>query len=544
MGDRSDNDVSIDQQMSPASDRTPGDPGRQDRAGGSRALTDVRVPPSVETQVVLACLQEAAGCAGHVVAAHLWLADERSGTLRLIDATGPFAPADTPIGYEDADPIARSFGTMTVRYAPVARMRIGGQETTTWRWAMPLKAGDTAGIAAIDIHTAGEPDMSCLPERTALLRGSLTGALALYVADQRLATALSLVDTARELSRVLDPHEVLETALSRAMDVAGAQTGSIMLADPETRRLTIAVSRGLPDDVVHQTELGEGEGIAGWVLASGQPLLVEDLAGRRSAARRHGVRSAASVPLADDDGVLGVLNVGMRSYPGGFTDAHLEAIALLGKQTATAYRNARAVAESREIHFETLKALAIALETKDPYSGGGTERVLRYAESLGHVFRLPSDQQYALRIAALLHDIGMSSAGEGVRHCDRPLTTIERALLKLHPHIAAEILEEAPALRSVVPMVYHHHEWFDGHGYADGLSGEAIPLGARILAVADAYVAMTSERPYRAARSSSEALTELKKKAGTQFDPLVVSALADILQGGTNRVPRSIGGQS
>jgi len=140
----------------------------------------------------------------------------------------------------------------------------------------------------------------------------------------------------------------------------------------------------------------------------------------------------------------------------------------------------------------------------------------------------------------LLHDIGMSSVGDGVRHCDRPLTTIERALLKLHPHIAAEILEEAPALRNVVPIVYHHHEWFDGHGYGDGLSGEAIPLGARILAVADAYVAMTSDRPYRTARRSSEALREVQDKAGTQFDPVVVSALADILQDGTDRVPRSM----
>lgn len=540
MGDRFDNDASTHRRMIPPDDRAPGDPGHDDRARDPGALSDVRVPPSIDTEVVLACLQEAADCAGRVVAAHLWLADERSGTLRLIDATGPFAPSGTPLRYEDPDPIARSFRTKTTVHAAVARMRIGGEETTTWRWAMPLEAGGVDGVAAIDIHATGEPDTSRLPERTAPLRGSLTGALALYVADQRLATAHSLVDTARELSRILDPHELLETALSRAMAVSGAQTGSIMLTDAQTGRLTIAVSRGLPDEVVRQTALSEGEGIAGWVLASGQPLFVEDLAQRSPSARRHGVRSAASVPLADDDGVLGVLNVGMRSYPGGFTDAHLETIALLGKQTATAYRNARAVAESREMHFEALKALAIALETKDPYSGGGTERVLQYAEALGQVFRLPDDQQHALRIAALLHDIGMSSVGDGVRHCDRPLTTIERALLKLHPHIAAEILEEAPALRNVVPIVYHHHEWFDGHGYGDGLSGEAIPLGARILAVADAYVAMTSDRPYRTARSSSEALREVQDKAGTQFDPVVVSALADILQDGTDRVPRSM----
>ena len=505
-------------------------------ARAARAPT-VRVPPTLETQVVLSCLRDAVAPLGRIASTHLWLADDRSATLRMLDASGPFSPHGQPVRFEDDGPLARAYRERRASAGAVTRLRIGGESTTTWRYAIPVEAGASRGVAAIDVHSADEPDAMLLPSLTAPLLGSLSGTLALYVADMELMTARSLIEAARELSRILDPHQVLETALSRAMDMTGAQTGSIMLIDPESGRLRIGISHGLPEDVVRDTELGEGEGIAGWVLATGQPLLVEDLLSRSPAARRHGVRSAVSVPLTDDDGTLGVLNVGSRSFPARFTDTHLDTVALLAKQTTTALRNARAIEESRAIYFDTLKALAVALETKDPYSRGGTERVLQYAEALGAVFELGEDDTNALRIAALLHDIGMASVGDGVTHCDRPLTTIERALLKLHPQIAADILAETPSLRGVVPIVYHHHEWFDGHGYGNGVAGEAIPLGARILAVADAFVAMTSARPYRGAFSVGDALAELQDKAGTQFDPSVVAALGDILRGGTNRVP-------
>jgi polar amino acid transport system substrate-binding protein len=116
-------------------------------------------------------------------------------------------------------------------------------------------------------------------------------------------------------------------------------------------------------------------------------------------------------------------------------------------------------------------------------------------------------------------------AGGPIGGTARPLSTAERGMLKAHPVVAAEVLADVPALRAVVPIVYHHHEWYDGHGYVGGLAGEAIPQGSRILAVADAFVAMTSERPYRRAMTVGDALEELSEKAGTQFDPDVVAAL-------------------
>ncbi len=501
-----------------------------------------RVPPGLEPEVVLSALRDSATHVATPVAAHLWLADEPTGTLRKIAAVGPMAPSGQPILLSSDDALAASCRSGRAETGPVARIRGGGEPTTIWRYVLPIIAGDARGVAAVDFQSPDEIDVSTLPEVTAPLRGSLAGALGLHVARIELETAQQLIEAARDLSRMLDPQQVLTTALRRAMELSDAQTGSVMLLEQSTGRLVIELSEGLPSEVVHSTSLAEGEGIAGWVLASRQPLLIEDLPARTPAARRHGIRSAVSVPIADDDGILGVLNVGSRSFPARFTESHMSSIEILGKQTATALRNARAMVQSRELYFDTLKALALAMETKDPYSRGGTERVLEYADAMGKAFGLGSDDQDALRIAALLHDIGMVAAGDSVATADRPLTTVERALLKMHPQIASEILAEAPALRNVVPIVYHHHEWYDGAGYLSGVAGEGIPIGARILAVADAFVAMTSPRPYRAAFSVAEALRELTDKTGTQFDPAVVDVLRDILQGGSSRVPGSNSG--
>ncbi|MDO8879847.1 MAG: GAF domain-containing protein [Coriobacteriia bacterium] len=496
-----------------------------------------RVPATLDPHIVLASLADAVRHIADPVGTSLWLADDSSATLRQIAGFGPMAPSAQPIPLDDDRVMARAHAEGTAEMEEIARLRGASGNDALWRFAIPVLAGEHQGVAAIDFRATGRPDPTDLPVATAPLRGALAGTLALYVARAELETAHALVDAARALSRILDPQEVLSTALTTAMEISGAATGSVMLLDPDSGRLVITISRGLPEEVVRSTSLGEGEGIAGWVLATRQPLLVEDLPARTPAARRHGIRSAVSVPIADDDGVLGVLNVGSRSFPARFGDSHMRTIEMLGRQTATALRNARAVTESRELYFDTLKALALALETKDPYSRGGTDRVLACADALGAAFSLTDQEREALRIAALLHDIGMASVGDAVAEGDRTLTTVERALLKLHPQIAADILTEAPALRHVVPIVYHHHEWFDGAGYLNGLAGESIPIGARILAVADAYVAMTSDRPYRRAFTPAEALREVEDKAGTQFDPAVVDALRDILRDGSNRVP-------
>lgn len=488
----------------------------------------VRIPPTLDPPVVLAAFADAVSAIAPPLAAHLWLEDEASATLRLIAAHGAVPPMGQPLPLDASDPVSiavRENRAVLERLGPVGQRVSAG----VWRLALPLEAGQARGVAAVDVRAEGPLAPDALPDASAPLRGSLTGCLALHVARMELESARTLIEVARDLSRILDPDEVLSTALDRAMAASDAETGSVMLLDEATGRLVIVVSRGLPPEVAQNTSVAEGEGIAGWVLATRQPLLIEDLPARTPAGRRHGVRSAVCVPIADDHGVFGVMNVGSRRFPARFTQSHLDAIETLGRQTATALRNARAIAETREVCFETLRTLAMALEANDPYARGGAERVLECATALGEAFDLTDEEREALRLAALLHDIGMPIAGEGVLTTDRPLTTVERALLTMHPRVAAEMLAQAPALRHVVPIVYHHHEWYDGSGYVSGLKGESIPLGARILAVADAYVAMTSERPYRPALTQEQALQNLIERAGTQFDPDVVEALRQML---------------
>jgi HD-GYP domain-containing protein (c-di-GMP phosphodiesterase class II) len=357
----------------------------------------------------------------------------------------------------------------------------------------------------------------------------LSASLAVHVSQTETAAAGALLQAVAEIIRLVDEKAILNATLARAIELSAAHTGSIMLREDESGVMRIHASQGLPGDVASQAAVAPGEGIAGWVLSSGKAMVVEDLDDLGPRGRRHGIRSAAAVPIADDEGILGVLNVGCRTFQARFSDTHLNALESLGRVLALALRNARAHAASRDLYLETVKALALALETKDPYSKGATERILTLSTQLGEAVGLGGTELQGLRIAALVHDIGMAAAGDLHSLGDRPLSTVEWGMLKLHPVIAAEVLSQAPSLREAVPIVYHHHEHFDGSGYVQGLAGDDIPLGARVLAVADSYVAMTSPRAYRKAMTTEKAIQELVSGSGTQYDPEVVSALSSIL---------------
>ncbi|MDO8916012.1 MAG: GAF domain-containing protein [Coriobacteriia bacterium] len=482
-----------------------------------------QLPSSAEPQPVVDALYRSARSRWPVTAAHLWLQDSATATYRLVTAVGQRLPSAIPLAY-DSPSIASVASRGEASLEPLLSLMDGSTSTTLWRFAFPIVGEPAAGLACIDMESDVQPEEQALERIAFELQPALSAALALHVARCESAAAASLLDAAHDLSRRLRPEEVIEHALEGAMTLSSAATGSVMLPDETDGGLRIAASRGLPDDVVERTYVPSGEGIAGWVYSTGKPLLVEDMPGR-SGARRRGVCSAVSVPIADEDGILGVLNVGSQQFPARFTDDHLRTLGTLGRQTAVALRNALAMESATDLYFATLTALSVALETKDPYARGATGRIVDIVRAMATAMGLSATEQQALNVAALLHDIGMSMAGGPIGGSARPLSTVERGMLKAHPVVAAEILADVPALREVVPIVYHHHEWFDGHGYVGGLAGESIPLGSRILAVADAFVAMTSERPYRRAMSVAAAIEELKSKSGSQFDPEVVAAL-------------------
>lgn len=497
--------------------------------------TDARpAPPGVDARTVLRSFAEACAAADRLLAAHLWVEDPSVAALRLIAAAGPLPPPAGPLPFDA--PLARAAveGVASLEELPDAG---SGGATPAWRYGIPVSVGERRAVACVDLRSPARPDGLALARASAAHRGLLCGAVALHIAHAEVRVAGQLIEAARDLDRALDPDSVLATALDRAVALCDAATASVMLFDPDTRRLGIVRSVGLTGDVVRQASLAAGEGIAGWVFASGQPLLIEDLAGRSVAGRRHGVRSSICVPLADGKDALGVLSVGSRAYPSRLTDAHLRAMGSLGKRTAAALRKARAAERTRDLSFETLRALCMVLEATGSAVRGTTERVTTLCGELADTLRLSEEDREALRVAALVHDVGMARVGDGAFSEDRPLTTVERALVRLHPRAAAEVLRDIPALERVAPIVYHHHERFDGTGYLDGTAGERIPLGSRVLAVADAYVAMTSPRPYRSAMSAEQAFAQVRQNAGTQFDPAVVEALSTVLSGGSDRVP-------
>ena len=184
-----------------------------------------------------------------------------------------------------------------------------------------------------------------------------------------------------------------------------------------------------------------------------------------------------------------------------------------------------AEAETRSAYLGAIRALAAALDARDPYTAGHSERVSTLAVMMGQAMSLGSNELEVLRLGALLHDIGKIGVGDDILRKNGPLTPEEFEQIKRHPTLGARILRQVPFLAPHLPIVELHHESPDGRGYPFGLRGEEIPLDARIVHVADAFDAMTSARAYRSARPASMAFAELQRFSGTQFDPACVEAL-------------------
>jgi HD-GYP domain-containing protein (c-di-GMP phosphodiesterase class II) len=175
----------------------------------------------------------------------------------------------------------------------------------------------------------------------------------------------------------------------------------------------------------------------------------------------------------------------------------------------------------------TLIDLARAIEARDPYSSGHAARVTAFAEVVGARLGWDEDQVEVLRIGAALHDIGKLAVSDSVLRKPGPLSAVELDEVRAHPEEGARMLDLIGTLRAAVPCVLHHHERWDGLGYPTGRAGTSIPAEARVLAVADAFDAMTSDRPYRPPLTEVEAIAELERCAGAQFDPDVVEVFVE-----------------
>jgi len=188
--------------------------------------------------------------------------------------------------------------------------------------------------------------------------------------------------------------------------------------------------------------------------------------------------------------------------------------------------------ELREMLFNTVRSLVAAIDAKDVYTRGHSERVYRYSMKIGERLGLPADDMQILSWASVLHDVGKIGISGEILNKPSKLTEAEFAEIKTHPAKGCLVLAPIPQLAATIPAIRHHHERYDGQGYPDGLAGEAIPLIARIIAVADTFDAIYSSRAYRAARTLEWAVAEIRRCSGTQFDPGVAAVFLELLEAG------------
>jgi diguanylate cyclase (GGDEF)-like protein/putative nucleotidyltransferase with HDIG domain len=189
-----------------------------------------------------------------------------------------------------------------------------------------------------------------------------------------------------------------------------------------------------------------------------------------------------------------------------------------------------ALTSASETTLEALNALAASIDAKDPYTCGHSQEVARLAEDLAQALQLSPAHGNQLRLAAILHDVGKIGVVDKVLLKEGKLDDDEELIMRMHPVLGARILQPIKAFRQILNVVLHHHEWYDGSGYPDGLAGQSIPLHARIVAVCDAYHAMTSNRAYRQSRTVEYALQQLEAGKGTQFDPIIVDYFAQMIR--------------
>lgn len=189
----------------------------------------------------------------------------------------------------------------------------------------------------------------------------------------------------------------------------------------------------------------------------------------------------------------------------------------------------------KQSYIDLLATMTKILEIKDRYTKGHSERVKEYSIEIGQKLGLKDDELEIIEYAAMLHDIGKIAVSDVILLKPGRLNDEEWAVVKKHPAVSSDILSSLKLLHAELPAVRHHHERFDGKGYPDGLKGEVIPLYARILALADAYDAMTSARPYREALSKEDAIREIEKGKGSQFDPRLADIFLELIRGKNNR---------
>jgi putative nucleotidyltransferase with HDIG domain len=340
---------------------------------------------------------------------------------------------------------------------------------------------------------------------------------------------MALLRAGHHLVSIESEQELLHSILNDAVHVLDAQRGAIVLAegpDNELKLKALATGRGENTSRFHFSKA-----LAKRSFSQGKSILCssveedEELSGAVSIADG-AMASVLCVLLRTPRKHLGVIHLDRSYWQKTFTEDDLHLADALAAHVSAGIECAQLLRRQRELFLQTISALASAIEMRDAYTGGHTARVTAYSLLMGEALGLCPKDIDDLRTGGPLHDIGKIGIDDAILRKPEKLTDVEFDIMKTHTTLGDDILKSIPELREIRPIVRSHHERWDGRGYPDKLAGEAIPLLARVLAVADSFDAMTTKRPYNTnhVKTPEQAFAEVERCSGTQFDPTCAKA--------------------
>ena len=346
----------------------------------------------------------------------------------------------------------------------------------------------------------------------------------------------SLYQIGKYITSTFDLNEILDFITKKVAEIMKADVCTVRLFEGKNRlvlRSSFGLDFKLSSDSKKDIKLGEG--ILGKVVKGAKPIIIRDLSKepsfKKSPLYSHKkLKSLIAVPLVEMHNVIGAFSVYSKKE-NFYRKEDRGILSLFASQATIAIENAKLFEKTRSNYINTMRFFASLIDVKEKYTGDHSTRVMKNVLKLADRLDLTYRQKEILRYASLLHDIGKIAIDSSILTKQGPLTEEEWKQMKTHPLVGAHIIKKIGFLDDLIPVIMHHHERYDGGGYPDGtIKANQIPLEARILSVADSYEAMTSDRPYRKALSEDEAVQELKKNAGTQFDPNIVEVFLEILK--------------
>ena len=371
--------------------------------------------------------------------------------------------------------------------------------------------------------------------------------------NERLEVMLSIFG---QIGSTLDRDQILRLMIDYARDVIHAEACSLFLVDKDTEEAVLYMASNVDQQFQRGAiRVPAGKGIIGHVVESGEVVRVSDVKQdeRHYRGSDHSTgfstRAILAVPLRSRQVVLGGERGTIEEHiiggfeainkiEGSFTDDDADLLLKLANQAATVLEIADLYSDANELFFGVVKALTEAIDAKDPYTEGHSQRVCEFSVEIARQMNLAPEVVHRIRLGSLLHDVGKIGVPDYILTKPGHLSEQEFALIKLHPAIGAKIMSQVSLLRSELPAMAEHHERLDGNGYPKRLKGDDVSLAGRIVAVADVFDALTSDRPYRQALPAEEAFDYLTRGIDSAFDRLCVEALIQAYLRGTVRTQK------